>query len=137
VPELYGRIHPALTSFADECCGRLVRLMAYVGALALLATVGLHLWDRLPFVVSPEPSRRANGSPARRSYPALADSQFVSFGKTEAYEIFRHPGGGRKDVIRWASCGCAARSDRRVGQMLMSVQPFCLRLHYYDSVWPD
>ena len=26
-------------------------------------------------------------------------------GKTEAYEIFRHPDGGRKDVFRWAAEG--------------------------------
>ena len=35
---------PALTSFADERCGTLARLLAYVGALALLAIVGIHLW---------------------------------------------------------------------------------------------
>ena len=41
------RIHPALTSFADECCSMLARLVVYVGALALLAIVGIHLWDNL------------------------------------------------------------------------------------------
>jgi hypothetical protein len=41
------RIHPALTSFADEYCGTLARLHAYVGVLALLAIVGIHLWDEL------------------------------------------------------------------------------------------
>jgi hypothetical protein len=71
----YDRIHPALTSFADECCGMLARLTAYVGALALLAIVGIHLWGQLPFVVSPEPSRRADGSQAPRSHPALVDSR--------------------------------------------------------------
>src|SRR6202022_365324 len=35
---------PALTNFADERCGTLARLLAYVGALALLAIVGIHLW---------------------------------------------------------------------------------------------
>ena len=47
-PDYPTRIHPALTSFADECCGTLARLVAYVGALALLAIVGIHLWDELP-----------------------------------------------------------------------------------------
>ena len=47
-PSYQARIHPALTSFADECCGMLARLIAYVGALALLAIVGIHLWDQLP-----------------------------------------------------------------------------------------
>ncbi len=45
-----NRIYPALTSFADECCGTLARLFVYVGALALLAIVGIHFWDQLPDV---------------------------------------------------------------------------------------
>ena len=94
--------HPMLTSFADECYGTLARLIAYVGALALLAIVGVHFWDELP---SREmgPSARAVWSPATRSYPAFAVSQPESFEKTASYEILRHPGGGRKDVLRWAA----------------------------------
>jgi len=41
-------IDPALTGFAGECCGMLARVIAYVGALALLAIVGIRLWDQLP-----------------------------------------------------------------------------------------
>jgi hypothetical protein len=58
-PQYHARIHPALTSFADECCATLARLMAYVGALALLGIVGLHLWDELPAAVPMEPCRQA------------------------------------------------------------------------------
>ena len=54
---LPDRIHPALTSFADECCGMLARLIAYVGTLALLAIVGVHLWDQLPDIADAEPPR--------------------------------------------------------------------------------
>src|ERR1700722_10752534 len=50
------------------------------------------------------PSRRG-WSLASRSYPAFAVSQFDSPEKTETYEILRHPGGGRKDVFRWAAPG--------------------------------
>jgi hypothetical protein len=42
---------------------------------------------------------------ATRSYPAFAVSQFDFPGKTETYEILRHPEGGRKDVFRWAALG--------------------------------
>ena len=42
-PSYSTRIHPALTSFADECCGTLAHLIAYVGTLALLAIIGIHL----------------------------------------------------------------------------------------------
>ena len=100
-----ARIHPALSSFADECCGLLARLVAYVGALALLAIVGLHLWDQLPDSAGLEPAAKAGWSVAGRSYPAFAVSQFDFPGKTETYEILRHPEGGRKDVFRWAALG--------------------------------
>jgi hypothetical protein len=99
------RIHPALTSFADECCGMLARLVAYVGTLALLAIVGVHLWDELPDGAAIEPSAKAGWRVASRVYPAFAVSQFDLPGKTETYEIFRHPEGGRKDVFRWSAQG--------------------------------
>jgi hypothetical protein len=99
------KIHPALRSFADECCGVLARLIAYVGALALIAIVGLSLWDELPLKDIGDPAAKSAWSVAYRSYPAFAVSQFDLSGKTEAYEILRHPEGGRKDVLRWAAQG--------------------------------
>jgi hypothetical protein len=99
------RIHPALNSFADECCGTLAHLIAYAGALALLAIAGLYLWDQLPKAAAFEPAAKASWSQASRSYPAFAVSQFNIPEKTETYEIFRHPEGGRKDVFRWAAQG--------------------------------
>ena len=83
----------------------LARLVAYVGALALLAIVGVHLWDELPDGAALEPSAKAGWSAASRAYPAFAVSQFDLPGKTGTYEIFRHPEGGRKDVFRWSAQG--------------------------------
>jgi len=99
------QIHPALSSFADECRGMLVHLAVYLGVLALLAIIGVHLWDELPDRTGVEPAAKAGWSLATRSYPAFAVSQFDLYGKTETYEIFRHPEGGRKDVLRWAAQG--------------------------------
>ncbi len=99
------KIHPALTSFADECCGMLARLIAYVGVLALLAIIGIHFWDGLPIGEAAEPAAKAGWNRAARSHPAFAFGQFDSSGKTGTYEIFRHPEGGRKDVFRWAGSG--------------------------------
>jgi hypothetical protein len=101
-PAFSTRIHPALTSFADECCGTLARLFVYVGVLALLAILGIHLWDQLPDLTTLEPAAKADWSVATRSYPAFAVSQFDLADKTETYEILRHPEGGRKDVFHWA-----------------------------------
>jgi hypothetical protein len=104
------RIHPVLNSLADECCGMLARLVVYVGALALLAIVGIHLWDQLPPGEAAEASAKAAWSVATRSHPAFAVSQFDLAEKTETYEILRHPGGGRKDIMRW-DAGWTCRGD--------------------------
>ncbi len=98
-------IHPALTGFANECCGTLARLIAYVGALALLAIVGIQLSDQLLAEVAVESAPKANWSMAARSDPAFAVRQLDFVEKTGAYEIFRHPEGGRKDILRWAAQG--------------------------------
>ena len=104
-PSYQTQVHPALTSFADECCATLARLLAYVGTLALVAMLGIHLWDGLPVRESSEPLAKASWSLADRSHPAFAVSQSDLPEKTETYEIFRHPLGGRRDVIRWAGQG--------------------------------
>jgi hypothetical protein len=104
-PSYQTRIHPALTSFADECTATLARLLAYVGTLALVAMLGIHLWDQLPVDESNTPPAKANWSLADRSHPAFALSQSDLLEKTESYEIFRHPLGGRRDVMRWARQG--------------------------------
>src|SRR3954452_107363 len=98
-------IHPALRSFADECSGILARLIAYVGALALLAIIGLSVWDEFSLRGIGDPAAKPSWSIASRWYPGFAVSQFDPSGKTEAYEILRHPDGGRKDVFRWAAQG--------------------------------
>ena len=70
------RIHPALPSFADECSGMLARLIAYVGALALLAIVGLSLWDELPLRGSAirRPNPPGAWPPARTRHSPSASS---------------------------------------------------------------
>ena len=106
-PHYPTRIHPALRSFADECAGMLARLVAYVGTLALLAMVGLCLWNEVSDAVTTEPvakaALKATWSLASRSHPAFAVKSVDLSEKTETYEIYRHPEGGRKDVLRWTA----------------------------------
>ena len=97
-------IHPALNSFAEKCFGTLARLVAYVGVLALPAMAGLHLWNESAAETA-EPAAKVGWGLASRSHPAFAVSSVDLLEKTMTYEIFRHPEGGRKDVLRWAVQG--------------------------------
>ena len=101
-----ARIRPALASFVDEVCGTLARLCAYLMTLALMAICGIALWQHLREVPAMETSPKT-WSQAGRIAPAFAVSQLIFPGKTETYEVFRHPEGGRKDVFRWSGIGGA------------------------------
>jgi hypothetical protein len=98
-----GGTHPALWSFAEECRGLLARLLGYMGALALIAMAVMQLWDEMPLRAGAIPGAQPGWSLAGRSYPAFAVSRADSTEKLETYEIFRHPEGGRKDILRWAA----------------------------------
>src|SRR5437762_3093517 len=97
-------IRPALAGFVDEVRGTLARLCAYLMTLALMAICGIELWHHLPDVTAMETSPKI-WSRAGRTAPAFAVSQLIFPGKTETYEIHRHPEGGRKDVFRWSGIG--------------------------------
>jgi len=104
-PQYHFRIHPALTSFADECCATLARLIVYVGSLALFSIAGLHVWDQLRLDTASEPTEQPGFTLAQRSRPAFVVSSLDPPEKSEVYEVFRHPEGGRKDVFHWGSPG--------------------------------
>jgi hypothetical protein len=95
------RIHPALTSFADEVSATLARLIAYLMILALVAVLGLYGWDQLPPTEASEPATKLTWAVAGRSHPSFTVSRQDTHKKTETYEIFRHPEGGRKEIFRW------------------------------------
>ena len=107
-------IHPALTSFADEVCGTLARLCAYMMTLALLAILGIALWDALPDAVAREPTIKGGWNLAERPARAFAVSQANLHDKTEAYEIFRHPEGGHKDIFHWTGADKKPVAEREI-----------------------
>jgi len=99
-------IHPALRSFADECSAVAVRIFAYVCGLAVLAVIAVDLLSAVPvaantgdFALPAQPG----WVPASRPHPAFAISKLDLSDRTDAYEILRHPEGGRKDILRWAA----------------------------------
>jgi len=103
-PEHDAKDHSALTGFFDKFCATLARLIAYLGALLLLGIIGLHYWDELP-AAPVEPADRPGWSLASRPLPAFAVSLPNINEKSDTYEIFRHPAGGRKDVFQWGRQG--------------------------------
>jgi hypothetical protein len=110
-----GEIHPKLTNFADEVCAILARLFAYVGVLALFGILGVHAWDQLQIDLGADAPPPPSWSVADRSYPAFALSPPDASDKTEkpdTYVILRHPGGGRKDILRWSGAG-----EKPVGEL--------------------
>lgn len=92
-PDDQFRIHPALTSFADECCATLARLVVYVGVLALFAIAGVHFCHRFQFDAAAGPADRPGFALAARSRAAFAVSSLDPPEKSESYEVFRHPAG--------------------------------------------
>lgn len=96
-----NRMAAALVRFARECRATLPSLLAYVGALAVLAAAGISVLQQWPAAAPGEPAAKASWSPATHSRPAFAISQSDLVDKTETYQIVRHPEGGRKDSFRW------------------------------------
>ncbi|MDA9436211.1 hypothetical protein [Bradyrhizobium sp. CCBAU 51627] len=96
------QIHLTLANFADEVVGTLARLFAYVGTLALFAILAVAALRQLPDLRDDEPAEKPGWAEASRSHPAFALSRLDSSEKTASYTIFRHPEGGRRDVMRWA-----------------------------------
>ena len=95
-------IHPALRSFGAECGAVLLRLLAYVGALAVIAMLALQLYAGLRQDAAPPPKAPPAGwSRVLRAPPAFAVSQFDMPGITAAYDVLRDPDGGRRDILRW------------------------------------
>ena len=105
-PVLHNRerefdFRPAVYSFADECTAVVGRMLAYMGCLALLAIAAVAAFQHLELDWTPAAVAKPGWTVADRSYPAFAVRQADVAGITAVYEIQRHPGGGRKDILRW------------------------------------
>lgn len=100
-----SEIHPLLRTSRDTRRMIFVRLLAYVSGLAVLTALLADLFGGspaaavAPAAVAPE---QQVWIAASRSYPAFAVSHLDSGGISDAYRIYRHPEGGRRDIMRWA-----------------------------------
>src|SRR5437660_1151425 len=101
-----SRAMVALTSMANELRAVVVRIMAYLCGVAVLALIAADLTSRIQDDVDLAPRaslREAAWQQVERPKPAFAAPVPDLSEKTESYEIIRHPdGGGRKDILRWS-----------------------------------
>ncbi|MBR0898705.1 hypothetical protein JQ616_27425 [Bradyrhizobium tropiciagri] len=110
----HTRIPSALTSFVDEVYATLSGLFAYAAVLALFVVLGVYLWKQLPDATAAATPAAAGWSVAARTAPGFAISKLDLRDKTEAYQVFRHPEGGRKDVFRWTDADGAPAAELEI-----------------------
>lgn len=102
-------MHPALYSFRNELGAITVRLLAYISGVAMLAVIAANLTREETVAaavveVGPRESvREWVASP--RPHPAFSLSIAEFADKSASYNIYRHPDGGRKDVLGWDFAG--------------------------------
>ena len=93
-------MHPALHSWRDDLPTAFVRLLAYVGGIALLSTFAAHFFQSPPVMEAITPVLRSEWIEIERPFPAFALSIPEATDVPAHYAIRRHgEGGGRKDII--------------------------------------
>ena len=92
-------MHPALQSWRDELPSSFVRVLAYLGAVALLS-IGAARVSQPTVINSVEPIHRPEWVEIERPFPAFALSIPEAADVPAAYAIRRHAeGNGRKDIL--------------------------------------
>ena len=102
----HGGMAAMLTGLAEEGRALAVRLLAYLCGIAVLALIAADIAAKAVPAADEEPVSSVPEhawTPASRVQPAFAAPihDFSAF--TEGYEILRHPLGGRKDFLSWAT----------------------------------
>jgi hypothetical protein len=93
-------MHPALHSWRDELPATLVRILAYVGGLAVLSIAAAQFFQSPPMMEAITTANRSRWIEIERPFPAFALSIPEAAGVASHYAIRRHAeGDGRKDVL--------------------------------------
>jgi hypothetical protein len=91
----------------DELHATCVRLLAYMGGLALIAILAVELFRTFPVVATAAPTLQPQWVAAARPAPAFALS-VAELGENDfRYAILRHAINGRKDVLTWGDPSAA------------------------------
>lgn len=93
-------MHPALYSWRDELAPTVVRLLAYLGGLAVLSIAAAQIFQSTPVMVSIKTASKPEWLAIERPFPAFALSIPEAAGAPDNYAVSRNiRGGGRKDVL--------------------------------------
>jgi len=93
-------MHPALRSWRDELPPRFVRLLAYLGAVALLSIGSAHVFQSPKVMRVITPVHLPDWVDVERPFRAFALSIPEAADVPSGYTIRRHTeGGGRKDIL--------------------------------------
>ena len=101
-------MHPALQSWRDELPSSFVRLLAYLGAVAVLS-IGAARVSQPPAMNTVEPIHHPEWIEIERPFPAFALSIPEAADVPSAYAIRRHrEGNGRKDILTLGNADSSA-----------------------------
>lgn len=102
-------MHPALHSWRDDLTATLIRLLAYLGGLALVSIAAAQFFQSKPVMDAIAPADRSAWIAVERPFPAFALSIPEAAGAPAGYAIRRHgEGGGRKDILTLGEADGAA-----------------------------
>jgi hypothetical protein len=93
-------MHPALHSWRDELPDALVRILAYLGGIAVLSIAAAQIFQSPPVMTGIKPIHESDWIEIERPFPAFGLSIPEAADASSRYAIRRHAeGGGRKDII--------------------------------------
>jgi len=94
-------MHPALHSWRDELRTSLVRILAYLGGIAVLSMAAAQIFQSPPVMTAIKPIHQSDWIEIERPFPAFGLSIPEAADVPSGYAIHRHAsGGGRKDILR-------------------------------------
>lgn len=106
-------MHPALRDIAAEWRALLVRIVAYVSGIVLLAAIVVDLMaEARPVRAAAAPNPANPWTAASRPMPAFSLPLTELEGFSMSYEIYRHAEGGRRDLVNWAAATDEGRGVR-------------------------
>ncbi len=93
-------MHPALYSWREQLAGVIVRLLAYLGGLALLSIAAAQIFQSRPAITAIKPVDHGQWNEIARPFPAFALSIPEATGVPAHYAVrYNRNGVGRKDIL--------------------------------------